>query len=313
MSAPSRAARRSASSPSRRVSVGARWSASSTRRVCSSQRWMFTQATKVFFARRERPVDGPVLVHALVDVLEEVQGQPVAQASLLVPIAGPCSARRRAAARPRGGRGRRGGPRRRAWCQGRGCRAGARARGRRWPGRGCPRPRAEAAESDAEGEAQVVGGGLGVVAARRTRGAARPRTIDGGLGPVLGVAPGGGAGAAELDGGFTVRFVDIEGARAAGDSSDAGRLSRKTGMRRASPVSKCRVGLSTDIMNALIGRSAAHSASSAGPEYGRPPTYKDARRSNARAEVVPMDVIATPGLEVHDSSLRTTLCRIPIR
>ena len=71
--------------------------------------------------------------------------------------------------------------------------------------------RAEAAEGDAKGEAQVVGGGfgvqlLGVLGERRALG-----TVDGGLGPVLGVAPRGGAGAAELDGGFTVGFVDGKG------------------------------------------------------------------------------------------------------
>ena len=71
--------------------------------------------------------------------------------------------------------------------------------------------RAETAEGDAKSEAQVVRGGLGVqllgvLGERRALGA-----VNGGLGPILGVAPGGGAGTPELDGGFAVRFVDGEG------------------------------------------------------------------------------------------------------
>ena len=71
--------------------------------------------------------------------------------------------------------------------------------------------RAEPAEGDAQGEAQVVGGGFGVkfldvLGERSAFGA-----VDGGLSPVLGVTPRGGAGAAELDGGFAVRFVNAKG------------------------------------------------------------------------------------------------------
>ena len=68
--------------------------------------------------------------------------------------------------------------------------------------------RAEAAEGDAEGEAQVVGGGLGVQLLDVLGEWSALGAVDGGLGPLLGVAPGGGAGPAELDGGFAVRFVD---------------------------------------------------------------------------------------------------------
>ena len=73
--------------------------------------------------------------------LKKSRAQPVAQAPPSCRSPGRTRPRRRAAARPRGGRGCRGDPRRRAWCRGRGCRAGARARGPRWPGRGCPRRR----------------------------------------------------------------------------------------------------------------------------------------------------------------------------
>ena len=66
---------------------------------------------------------------------------------------------------------------------------------------------AEAAEGDAEGERKVIGRRLGVFnrlvgRQRRALGA-----VDGGLRPFLGMAPGGGTGLAELDGGFTVGFV----------------------------------------------------------------------------------------------------------
>ena len=159
-------------------------------------------------------MDGPVLVHALVDVLEEVEGQPIAQASL--------GADRRAVLGP-GGVQRRGRGVAEAVAAVLGVERGVeeedavreRVRevrgGRVEDALGGAVGRAEAAEGDAEGEAQVVGGGLGVelldvIGERRAL-----RTVDGGLGPVLGVAPGGGAGTAELDGGLTVGFVDGKG------------------------------------------------------------------------------------------------------
>ena len=106
--------------------------------------------------------------------------------------------------------------------------------GSRMPSAACRR--AEAAEGDAEGEAQVVGGGLGVelldvLGERRALGA-----VDGGLGPVLGVAPGRRAGAPELDGGFAVRFVDVKGAIDAFDRCRRIRRCSKTEVARQSPA-----------------------------------------------------------------------------
>ena len=54
--------------------------------------------------------------------------------------------------------------------------------------------RAEAAEGDAEGEAQMIGGRLGVVLGLVGRQRCAFGAVDGGLGPGLGVAPGGWAG-----------------------------------------------------------------------------------------------------------------------
>ena len=156
-------------------------------------------------------MDGPVLVHALVDVREAVEGQPIAQASL--------RAVRRAVLGP-GGVQRLGRGVAEAVAAILGIERGVeeedavrkRVRevrsGRLEDTLGSAAGKAEAAESDAKGEAQVVGRGLGVelfdvIGERRALGA-----VDGGLGPVLGVAPGGGAGTAELDGGLTVGFVD---------------------------------------------------------------------------------------------------------
>ncbi len=71
--------------------------------------------------------------------------------------------------------------------------------------------RAEAAEGDTEGEAEVIGEGLwiellGVVGERGVLGA-----VDGGLGPFLGVAPWRGDWAAEFYGGLAVGFGAVKG------------------------------------------------------------------------------------------------------
>ena len=115
--------------------------------------------------RGERPVDGAALVHALVDVLEEVEGQPLAQAAP--------RADRRGVLPPRGVQR----PDRRvtqAVAAVPGVQRGVeeedavreRVRqvrgGRVEDALGGGAGRAEPAEGDAEGEAQVVGGGLGV-------------------------------------------------------------------------------------------------------------------------------------------------------
>jgi hypothetical protein len=69
----------------------------------------------------------------------------------------------------------------------------------------------EAAERRAEGEAEVVGGGLGVEDLGVGREGGVLGAVDGELGPVLGVAPGAGTGVFELDGGLAVGFVEREG------------------------------------------------------------------------------------------------------
>ena len=191
-----------------------RWSASSTRMVCSFIRWTFTQATKVLPAEESGQWMGRFSYMPLWTSLKKSRASQ-SRRLRLVPIAGPCWAQAvcsgAAAGWPR--------PSRRSS-------ASSVVSRKRMPcGSACERSavagledtlcgaasRPEAAESDAKGGAQVVGGGLGVelfdvIGERRAL-----RAVDGGAGGVLGVAPGRGAGTAELDGGLTVGFVDSKG------------------------------------------------------------------------------------------------------
>ena len=67
---------------------------------------------------------------------------------------------------------------------------------------------AEAAESDAEGITQMVGGGLGIVLGVVGRERCVFGTVDSGLGPGLDATPTGRPRAAKFDRGLTVGFVD---------------------------------------------------------------------------------------------------------
>ena len=214
---------------------GARASARGGRRAAPQRlsflRWIVTQATKVFFADESGKWIGR---------FSYLGGRPKKSraasrgGSACVP-AGPCWTRRRAG---RGGgvgeavaavsvsRGRRG----------RGA-GGSAGRGRRSTGRGCPQPftAAEAAEGDAEGEAQVVGGGLGVELFDG-RGAACPRGGRRRIGPNLGRSarergPGG-----ELDRKFAVGFVDSRRTASTTSKIDVASSISKTGSRSMSPI-----------------------------------------------------------------------------
>ena len=122
----------------------------------SFQRWIVTQATKVFFSRRKRPVDRAALVHLAVDVFEELRPQVVAEVRLFIDRMAPCSrpdgverfgrVMAEAVARSFVSSGRRG----------RECRRGLSTRGRPRGVEDAFAVRAEAAEGDAESETQMV-------------------------------------------------------------------------------------------------------------------------------------------------------------
>ena len=159
---------------------------------------------------REREVDGAVLVHALVDVAEELEAQPGAEVGVGIygrAVLGPFRVQEfgGAVAEAVAGRTLLETSVEEADAGGEGC--GEIVLG--WVENAfaiCT----EAAEGHTEGEAQVVGGGLGVEFLDVGRERLAFGAVDGELGPLLGVAPRGGAGRLELDGRFAVGFVGGE-------------------------------------------------------------------------------------------------------
>ncbi len=211
-----------------RLAAGCRWSASSTLRVWASQRWMLIQATKVRRSEDRGQWMGRFSYMPRWTSLKNLSRSQVRRSDF-GSTAAPCSAqaacRGSAAGWPRpswrslasrvpskeqdacgeGGWGRGG-------CGVEGALAVARSTGAVSGGwvENSLTLRAEAAEGHPQGEAQVIGGGLGVVFWLVGRQGGALGAVDGGLCPGLGVAPRGGAGAFEFDGGLAVGFVNVQ-------------------------------------------------------------------------------------------------------